>query len=106
MLMIPVILLMVIAGIMTYGKSVRELQPYLENPTVGIIITYPGVAAEDMEAYFARPIEQKMTVLDEMTFIRSNSQEGRTEVIVGFDYYSGHEQTQGGGANAALQYAE
>ena len=73
MLMIPVILLMVIGGIMTYGKTVRELQPYLENPTVGIIITYPGVAAEDMEAYFARPIEQKMTVLDEMTFIRSSS---------------------------------
>jgi len=88
MLMIPVILLMVIGGIMTYGNTVRELQPYLENPTVGIIITYPGVAAEDMEAYFARPIEQKMTVLDEMTFIRSNSQEGRTEVIVGFEYYS------------------
>ncbi|WP_447973849.1 efflux RND transporter permease subunit [Nitrospira sp. Kam-Ns4a] len=88
MLMIPVILLMVVGGVYTYGKTVRELQPYLENPTVGIIINYPGVAAEDMEAYFARPIEQKMTVLDEVTFIRSNSQEGRTEIIVGFEYYS------------------
>jgi len=88
MLVIPVILLMVIGGIITYSSTVKELQPYVENPTVGIIINYPGVAAEDMEAYFARPIEQKMTVLDEVTFIRSNSQEGRTEVIVGFEYYT------------------
>jgi len=88
MLVIPLILLMVVGGIMTYSSTVKELQPYVENPTVGIIINYPGVAAEDMEAYFARPIEQKMTVLDEVTFIRSNSQEGRTEVLVGFEYYT------------------
>jgi len=88
MLIIPVILLMVVGGIMTYSTMVKELQPYVENPTVGIIINHSGVAAEDMEAYFARPIEQKMTVLDEVTFIRSNSQEGRTEVIVGFEYYT------------------
>lgn len=88
MLMIPVILLMVVGGVYTYSKTIRELQPYLENPTVGIVINYPGVAAEDMEAYFGRPIEQKMTVLDEVTFVRSNSQEGRVEIIVGFEYYS------------------
>lgn len=88
MLIAPLIILMVVGGIKVYSQIAKELQPYLENPTVGVIINYPGVAAEDMEAYFARPIEQKMTVLDEVTFIRSNSQEGRTEVIVGFEYYS------------------
>ena len=50
MLIIPVILLMVVGGIMTYSTTVKELQPYVENPTVGIIINYSGVAAEDMEA--------------------------------------------------------
>lgn len=88
MLMIPVILVLIIGGFISYNKLSKELQPYLENPTVGIVITYPGMAAEDMEAYFARPIEQKMTVLDQVTFIRSNSQEGRTEIIIGFEYYS------------------
>ncbi|MBI2402702.1 MAG: efflux RND transporter permease subunit [Gemmatimonadetes bacterium] len=87
MLMIPVIVVMVAGGIITYSKLPRELQPYVENPTVGVVIQYPGVAAEDMELYFARPIEQKMSVLDDVTFIRSNSQEGRTEIIIGFEYY-------------------
>ncbi|MBI4545625.1 MAG: efflux RND transporter permease subunit [Gemmatimonadetes bacterium] len=88
MLMIPVIIVMIASGIITYSKLPKELQPYLENPTVGIVIQYPGVAAEDMEMYFARPIEQKMSVLNDVTFIRSNSQEGRTEVIIGFEYGS------------------
>jgi HAE1 family hydrophobic/amphiphilic exporter-1 len=88
MVMIPIILAMIAGGIITYSKLPKELQPYLENPTVGIIIQYPGVAAEDMELYFARPVEQKMHVLDDVTFIRSNSQEGRTEIDIGFKYYT------------------
>jgi HAE1 family hydrophobic/amphiphilic exporter-1 len=88
MVMIPVIIVMIAAGIITYAKLPKQLQPYLENPTVGIIIQYPGVAAEDMEMYFARPVEQKMSVLNDVTFIRSNSQEGRTEIIIGFKYHT------------------
>ena len=87
-LMVPLIIFLAVGGILSYAHLAKELQPYIENPTVGIVINYPGVAAEDMEAYFARPIEQKMTVLDEVTFIRSNSQEGRMEVIIGFEYFS------------------
>jgi HAE1 family hydrophobic/amphiphilic exporter-1 len=87
-LMIPLFLLMIAGGIIVYHQLYLELQPYLENPTVGVIINYPGVAAEDMEDYFARPIEQKMGVLNGTTFIRSTSQEGRTEVVIGFPYGS------------------
>lgn len=85
-LMIPVFLTIIGGGLIAYTRIPIELQPYVDSPTVGIIITYPGVSAEDMETYFARPIEQKMSVLDDVTFIRSNSQEGRTEVLIGFPY--------------------
>lgn len=88
MVMIPIFLVLIGAGIVTYRRLPLQLQPYLENPTVGIIINYPGVSAEDMELYFARPIEQKMTVLAGKTFIRSTSQAGRTEIIIGFEYGS------------------
>lgn len=88
MLMIPIFLAVIGGGIVMYKNIPLQLQPYLENPTVGVVIMYPGVAAEEMEAYFARPIEQKMSVLDDVQFIRSNSQEGRTEVDIGFSYGS------------------
>ncbi len=87
-LMIPIFILLIAGGIIVYHQLYLELQPYLENPTVGVIINYPGVSAEDMEAYFARPIEQKMGVLNGVRFIRSTSQEGRTEVVIGFPYGS------------------
>ena len=88
MVMVPIYLALIGIGYIMYQRIPLQLQPYLENPTVGIIITYPGVSAEDMEYYFARPIEKKMGVLGGVTFIRSNSQEGRMEVIIGFEYGS------------------
>ena len=86
MVMIPVFLAIIGAGIYAYFHLPIELQPYLESPVVGIVITYPGVSAEEMETYFSRPIEQKMSVLDGVLWIRSHSQEGRAEIAVGFDY--------------------
>lgn len=86
MLMLTVVMAVGVAGFLVYQTIPQELQPYVENPTVGIVITYPGVVAEDMETYFTRPIEQKMSVITDLRFIRSNSQEGRSEVILGFHY--------------------
>ncbi|MBI2564303.1 MAG: efflux RND transporter permease subunit [candidate division NC10 bacterium] len=88
MVMIPIYLAMIGIGIVLYFQTPLQLQPYVENPTVGIVISYPGVSAEDMEYYFARPIEKKMGVLGGVKFIRSNSQEGRTEIDIGFEYLS------------------
>ncbi|MBI3049064.1 MAG: efflux RND transporter permease subunit [Acidobacteria bacterium] len=86
MVMMPIYIVMIGAGIVIYQNLPLQLQPYLENPSVGIVIGYPGVSAEDMEYYFARPIEKKMAVLGDVAFIRSSSQEGRTEVVIGFAY--------------------
>jgi HAE1 family hydrophobic/amphiphilic exporter-1 len=86
--MIAVFLALVGGGFLTYIHLPVELQPYVDSPSIGVIIQYPGVSAEDMEAYFTRPLEQKLGVLNDKEFIRSNSQEGRAEIIVGFPYFS------------------
>ena len=88
MVMIPIFLALIGGGYIAYTNLPQELQPYVESPTVGVIIRFPGVSAEDMEASFARPIEQKVSVLDDIQFIRSTSQEGRAEVDIGFSYGS------------------
>ena len=87
-IMIAVFLALIGGGVFVYQRLPIELQPYVDSPTVGVIVQYPGVSAEDMEAYFTRPIEHKISVLNDVEFIRSNSQEGRAEVIVGFPYFS------------------
>lgn len=86
--MIAVFLALIGGGVFIYLGLPIELQPYVDSPTVGVVIQYPGVSAEDMEAYFTRPIEQKISVLNDVEFIRSNSQEGRAEVVIGFPYFS------------------
>ena len=73
-------------GIYSFFTLPVEMQPYVESPVVGIITRYPGVSAEDMETYITRPIEQRMGLLDDVRWIRSTSQEGRSEVAVEFNY--------------------
>ena len=86
-LMVIVLTLTIIGGgVYAYFNLPVELQPYLESPVVGIITRYPGVSAEDMETYITRPIEQRMGLLDDVRWIRSTSQEGRSEVAVEFNY--------------------
>ncbi|MBI2080553.1 MAG: efflux RND transporter permease subunit, partial [candidate division NC10 bacterium] len=47
--MIAVFLALIGGGIFIYQGLPIELQPYVDSPTVGVIIQYPGVSAEDME---------------------------------------------------------
>lgn len=88
LVMIAVFLALFIGGYISFRKLPVELQPYVESPVVGVIINFPGVSAEDMETYFSRPIEQKMSVINDVLWIRSHSQEGRSEVAIGFDYFT------------------
>lgn len=87
-IMITIFIALIGGGFLVYQRLPVELQPYVDSPTIGVVIQYPGVAAEDMEVYFARPIEQKMTVIKDIEWIRSNAQEGRAEIIMGFPYFS------------------
>src|SRR3972149_6783995 len=37
----------------------RRMMPYVESPIVAVVSMMPGLAAEEMEIYFSKPIEER-----------------------------------------------
>lgn len=64
----------------------RRMMPYIESPQIGIVTRAPGVSAEDMETYYTKPIEQRMTAVAGVRYIRSTTQDGYSIVVLEFPY--------------------
>ncbi len=64
----------------------RRMMPYVESPMIGIVTMMPGLSSEEMETYISKPIEERMTAINGVRFIRSSSQEGYSMVSLEFPY--------------------
>lgn len=64
----------------------RRMMPYIESPQIGIVTRVPGLSAEDMETYYTKPIEQRMTAIADVRYIRSTTQDGYSMVVLEFPY--------------------
>ncbi len=64
----------------------RRLMPYVESPMIGIVTMQPGLAAQEMEQYISKPIEERMVDIKGVRYIRSTSQEGFSMVSLEFPY--------------------
>jgi HAE1 family hydrophobic/amphiphilic exporter-1 len=74
-------LLAVFSGVMP-----RRMMPYVESPLIGIITAQPGLSAQEMETYISKPIEERMTDIRGVRYIRSTSQDGLSIVSLEFPY--------------------
>lgn len=63
-----------------------RMMPYVPSPLISIVTMTPGYAAEEVATYFSKPIEERMTDLKGVRFIRSISQEGLSTVTLQFPY--------------------
>jgi len=63
-----------------------RMMPYVESPLVSVITMVPGYAPQDVETYFTKPIEQRMTDLRGVRFVRSVSQQDLSIVTLQFPY--------------------
>ena len=61
-----------------------RMMPYLQSPLVAIVTMAQGSAPQEVETYLSKPIEQRMTVLDGVRFVRSSSQQDMSLVTVQF----------------------
>ncbi|MEM8503609.1 MAG: efflux RND transporter permease subunit [Cyanobacteria bacterium P01_D01_bin.1] len=61
-----------------------RMMPYVESPLVSVVTRVPGASPEEIEAYVSEPIEQRLSVLDGVRFIRSSSQKGSSIVTIQF----------------------
>jgi HAE1 family hydrophobic/amphiphilic exporter-1 len=80
----------VILAVLTVATGVlpRRMMPYVESPMVGIVTMQPGLSAQEMETYISKPIEERMTDIRGVRYIRSTSQDGLSIVSLEFPYGS------------------
>ncbi|HEY9790224.1 MAG TPA: efflux RND transporter permease subunit [Candidatus Obscuribacterales bacterium] len=69
-----------------------RMMPYVQSPMIGIVTMQEGLSAQDMETYISKPIEESMTDIRGVRYIRSTSQEGVSMVSLEFPYgYNMHQ---------------
>jgi len=77
-------LILVILGLLAYTRlSVREL-PEVESPVVSIETTYRGAAADVVETKITQVIEERVSGLEGVTKITSQSVDGRSSINLEF----------------------
>ena len=78
----------VVAGAIAAALFVLPLRmmPYVQSPLVAVITMTPGYAPQEVETYFTKPIEERMTSLPGVRFVRSISQQGISIVTLQFPY--------------------
>ncbi len=64
----------------------RRFMPYVESPVIGVFTMMPGLSAEEMEIYISKPIEEQMTNIRNVHYLRSSSQDGFSVVSLEFYY--------------------
>ncbi len=60
--------------------------PYVESPMIGVVTMMPGLSAQEMELYVAKPIEEQLVNVKNLHYIRSTSQDGFAIVSLEFNY--------------------
>jgi hydrophobic/amphiphilic exporter-1 (mainly G- bacteria), HAE1 family len=72
-------------GATLYILPIR-MMPYVESPLIAVVTMAPGLAPEEVETYFSKPIEERMTDLKSVRFVRSISQRDLSIVTLQFPY--------------------
>ncbi|HEY3078734.1 MAG TPA: efflux RND transporter permease subunit [Chloroflexota bacterium] len=71
-------------GAVAYTRLPVERFPNISFPSVGVSVSYPGAAPEDVEALVTRPIEDAVVGIGGLDSIESTSSEGSSRVQVRF----------------------
>ncbi len=63
-----------------------RMMPYVQSPLISVITMTPGYSPQEVETYFTKPIEERMTDLQGVRFVRSISQQGISIITLQFPY--------------------
>ncbi|MGB3401111.1 MAG: efflux RND transporter permease subunit [Microcoleaceae cyanobacterium] len=81
---IAIYIAVVMLSLLTLILLPVRMMPYVESPLVSIVTMAPGSSPAEVEAYISKPIEQRLSVLDGVRFIRSSSQQDSSLVTIQF----------------------
>lgn len=79
---------------MAIERMPRRFAPYVESPMVGVVTMMPGLAAQEMELYISKPIEEQLINVKGVRYVRSTSQDGFSIVTLEFPYGTDMQRAQ------------
>ena len=77
---------LVIIGVSTIINMPRSEDPELSEPDFSIVVVYPGTSPKDLEELVVKPLEQKMSSLENIKHIRTTIQNGLAVVEVVYQH--------------------
>ena len=84
-----VIFLMTIAlGVTTLLNMPRSEDPEIKAPQFPVVVIYPGTSPQDMEELVVKPLEKKITELEDIKRVRSSINDGVAVITVEYKYES------------------
>src|SRR5699024_6696104 len=83
-----VVLMIAALGVSSMLKMPRAEDPSMNAPTYPVTVIYPGTSPKDMEELVVKPLERKISELEDIDKITTTIQDGLAVLIVEFDYNS------------------
>ncbi len=77
---------LVLLGAISFMRLPVDLMPEMQNPTLTVRTTYPGVAPEEVENLVTRPLEASLSSAPGIYRISSTSSEGTSNIRLSFDW--------------------
>lgn len=75
-----------VLGAVSVSKLPVDVMPEIEPPSVSVIAPWPGASAEDVETKVTQPIENQLSIVNNLDEIRSVSKENMSMVTCKFDW--------------------
>ena len=87
----PVTTILIFVGLMVMGlysltKLPVDLYPEIELPFIGVVTTYNGASASDIETNVTRPVEDALNSVSNLKEITSTSSDGLSVIFMNFEY--------------------
>ncbi len=73
-------------GIYSLTQLPIDLYPEMELPFIGVVTTYPGASASDIETNITRPIENTLNSVSNLKEMTSTSSDGSSVIFMNFEY--------------------
>lgn len=80
------VIVVILLGVVSYGRIPIDLLPDLNFPVVAIITSYPGAAPQEVESLVSRPLEEVIGTVPNVKDVQSISTEENSLVIAQFNW--------------------
>jgi HAE1 family hydrophobic/amphiphilic exporter-1 len=83
---ILIFMALIVMGIYSLTQLPVDLYPEMELPFIGVVTTYTGASASDIETNITRPIEDMLNSVSNLKEMTSRSSDGMSLIFLNFEY--------------------